>query len=185
MNGLRWLLAVNIFALASDGGEAGERMTESGDKIINVPGERPFDAVNIFGDLRKMDRLPDTEENKLWWERMVRGEVGKDRFFILCALNNGHWKSLIDIRTYLEFQFQQGYSAKKLYSMLVLMAGKPYQNMTPPSPKSKRWAPGEGWLEKNSVTEMTGVNTKWRIAPSVLPLLYFLLMGCPEDDSCQ
>ena len=185
MNRLPWLLAVNILALASVDGEAVERMSEGADKEINVPGERPFDAVNIFGDLRKFERLPDTGKNKLWWERMVRVEVGKDRFLILCALKDGNWKSLIDIRTYLEFQLEQGYPAKNLYRMLVLMAGKPYQKITRRNPKSPRWATGEGWLEKSPVGEMVGVNTKWRIAPSVLPLLYFLLMSCPEEERCN
>lgn len=185
MKRLPRFLAVCTLALASVGGEAGERTSDSGDEEINVPGERPFDAVNIFGDLRKFEQLPDAGKNKLWWERMVRGEVGKDRFFILCALKDGNWKSLIDIRTYLEFQLHQGYSAKNLYNMLVLMAGKPYQKVTPRNPNSPRWAPGEGWLEKNPVTEISGVNTQWRIAPSVLPLLYFLLMGCPEEERCE
>ena len=174
-----------LLPLLNSAVDSAEPKSEGSEGSINIPAERPFDAVNIFGDLRKLERLPDSEENKLWWERMVRGEVGKDRFFILCALKDGNWKSLIDIRTYLEFQFRQGYAAKKLYSMLVLMAGKPYEKITPRNPKSLRWTPGEGWLEKNPVAEMAGVNTKWRIAPSVFPLLYFLLMGCPEENRCE
>ena len=164
---------------------AAESQSADGEDGVDVRAERPFDAVNIFGTLRRLASIPDTDENKLWWERMVRGEVGKERFLILCSLKDGDWKSLIDIRTYLEFQLQQGYSAKKLYRMLVLMAGKPYQQAIRRNSVSPRWKAGEGWLEKNPGGEFTGVNTTWRIAPSVLPLLYFLLMSCSEENRCE
>ena len=102
MRGLPWVLAV-IFLAATAGG-AGQGKHGSGDGGIDVPAERPFDAVNMFGDLGRPARLPDTDENMLWWERMVRGQVGKDRFLILCALKDGDWKRMGDIGDYVEFQ---------------------------------------------------------------------------------
>ena len=183
-NSIRILIATFLFFVRSLSAVAGKNVEEEHQEV-NIPGERPFDGVNIFGDLRRMEELSDTHENKLWWERMARGEVGKDRFFILCALKDGDWKSLADIRTYLEFHLQEGYSAKRLYNMLVLMAGRRYPKMIPRKATSSRFVPGEGWLEKNPSGDYSLVNTGWRIAPSVLPLLYFLLMGGPQNDRCN
>ena len=178
-----WVLVVTFLAFPSVSGDAGKRKFENADNGPNVPGERPFDAVNIFGDLRNLERLPDTEENKLWWERMVRGEVGRDRFLILCALKSGNWRKLGEIRDYVEFQIRESYSLVKFHKMLVLMSGRPnfpYANRT-----TKKLKTGEGWLEKNREADFGGLDSQWRIAPSVLPLLYFLLMGCPEDARCN
>ena len=164
-------------------GEAKEPTLEGDGENINVGGERPFDEVNIFGDFGKSVQLPDEPENKIWWERMVRGEVGKDRFLILCALKGGDWKRLVDIRDYVEFQIRENYGARNMHKMLVLMAGKPNLAYTPSHPE--RVKVGEGWLEKNVETDFGGIESEWRIAPSVLPLIYFLLMGCPVDDRCK
>ena len=145
----------------------------------SIPAERPFDAVNIFGDLGRSVRLPGTEENKVWWERMVRGEVGKDRFLILCALKNGNWKRLGDIRDFIEFQIHETYRSTWVQEMLVLMSGKWIVTHPKFRPKDENY--GEGWLEKSREAMSWGIDSEWRIEPSVLPLLYFLLMGCPED----
>ena len=67
--------------------------------------------------------------------------------------------------------------------MLVLMAGRPNVWYKPRNPENLKV--GEGWLEKNREADFTGIDSEWRIAPSVLPLLYFLLMGCPEDNRCE
>ena len=64
--------------------------------------------------------------------------------------------------------------------MLVLMAGKPIRRYTSNDPNSQRGRPGEGWLEKKNGTDYVFTQTKWRIEPSVLPLLYFLLMSSPR-----
>ena len=182
---LPWILIAVLLAVPSFGGHADERKSEGGSNEINVPAERPFDAVNIFGDLGKIFRLPNTEENKVWWERLVRGEVGKDRFLILCALKDGNWKFLSDIRDFLDVQMPGVYSMLRLNKMLVLMGGRPAIKHTSRDPKSSWGKTGEGWLEKNRVAEYRGLHSKWRIEPSVYPLLHFLLMGCPVDDSCQ
>ena len=180
---LRWVLAGILLAVPNAGGKATEHSPTGNDEEITVPGERPFDAVNIFGDLGKSFQLPDNHENKLWWERMVRGGVGRDRFLILCALRDGHWRNLGDIRDYVEFQMRESYTWKKLHSMLVLMAGRP--NFWYVNRSTKTFKTGEGWLEKNQQADFGGLGSQWRIAPSVLPLLYFLLMGCPTDDRCR
>ena len=185
MHKLLWLLIAMLLALPAADGEAKKPKFEGDGGNINVPGERPFDAVNIFGDLGKIFRLPNTDENKIWWERMVRGEVGKDRFLILCALKDGNWKNLGDIRNYLEFKFQGTYAWRNLRKMLVLMAGRPGHKYTPRDPKSQLGKVGEGWLEKNPRAAVGGIDSEWRIEPSVYPLLYFLLMSCPENDRCE
>ena len=185
MHKLLWLFVATLLALPSFGGEAKKPKSEGDGGHINVPGERPFDEVNIFGDLGTIFRLPNTEENKIWWERIIRGEVGKDRFLILCALKDGNWKSLGDIRTYLDFKFPGAYSVVKLRDMLVLMAGRLRVKYTLRDPKSQQGKVGEGWLEKNRQAEWSGIESEWRIEPSVYPLLYFLLMSCPEDDRCE
>ncbi len=182
---LFWLFVATLVALPSFYGEARKRKVESGEGKVDVGAERPFDAVNIFGDFGGNVTLPNTEENKLWWERMVRGEVGKDRFLILCALKDGNWKSLGDIRTYLEFKIQENYSSRMLHMMLPLMAGRHRIMPTLKDPKSHQIEVGEGWLEKNPHAEWSGIESEWRIEPSVYPLLYFLLMSCPADDRCE
>ena len=179
MRGLPWVLVV-IF-LAAPGSGAGQGKHGSGDGGIDVPAERPFDAVNMFGDFGRPLRLPNTDENILWWERMLRGQVGKDRFLVLCALKDGDWKRMGDIRDYVEFQKGEIYAAKKLHRMLVLMAGRPSASSVGRNPDTART--GEGWLERKP-RGITSPDSLWRIEPSVHPLLYFLLMGCPEDNRC-
>ena len=112
---------------------------------------------------------------------MVRGQVGKDRFLILCALKDANWNTMGDIRDYVEFQTGEIYGAKKLYRMLMLMAGIPSIRSVGPRPDTART--GEGWLERKP-GGITSPDSLWRIEPSVHPLLYFLLMGCPEDNRC-
>ena len=185
MHKLLWLFFAALLALPAPDGEAKKPKSEGDGGNINVPGERPFDAVNIFGDFGRNVRLPNTLENKIWWGRMVRGEVGKDRFLILCALKDGNWKNLGDIRTYIEFKIQGNYSAIILGDMLGLMASRPKISYTPRGRKSQQGKIGEGWLEKNPHAEMSGISTEWRIEPSVYPLLYFLLMSCPGNDRCE
>lgn len=183
---MHWLPMVMVGLLLvypSVCGKTAEPTPKSNDEETNVPSERSFDDVNIFGDLGKSIRLSNTDERILWWERMVRGEVGRDRFFILCALRDGSWKNFVDIRDYVEFQTGEIFGAKKMHNMLVLMAGMPnfwYARRHPETVKS-----GEGWLEKNPEASFWGNETEWRIAPSVLPLLYFLLIGCPDDNRCK
>ena len=147
-----------------------------------IPAERPFDAVNIFGDFGRSARLPGADQNKVWWERMVRGDVGKDRFLILCALKDGNWKRLGDIRDFVEFQIGYIYPIERLEAMIHLMSE--VYRIRLPGGKLQRTA-GEGWLEKNLDAAFSGIDSKWRIEPSVLPLLYFLLMGCAEENRCK
>ena len=183
MHRIYWGLFVFYFAFSSVGSVAVEKKVETTDEKVFVPAERPFDAVNMFGDFSKSVRLPDTDENKLWWERMIRGNVGKDRFLILCALKDGNWKKLGDIRDSIEFQSRETYPAAKLQDMLMLMGGK--QRARYNDHHFKRVDAGEGWLERNRKAIYAGIDSEWRIEPSLLPLLYFLLMGCPESDRCQ
>ena len=171
-----------LIVLPTVSGDAGKRKTQSGKEEINVPAERPFDAVSIFGDLGRSIQLPGLVENKVWWERMARGEVGRDRFLVLCALKDGNWKRLGDIRDFVEFQIGKIYPADDLQTLLFLMSGR--QRVPSSSGKWKRSA-GEGWLERNRETSFAGIDSQWRIEPSVFPLLYFLLMGCPEEDRCR
>ena len=180
MRGLPWVLVAIFLAAPGIASGAGQGKHGRGDGGIDVPAERPFDAVNMFGDFGRSLRLPNADENMLWWERMVRGQVGKDRFLILCALKGGEWKRLGDIGDYVEFQTGEIYGSKKLQWMLVLMAGIPgiWPAGRPDAPRT-----GEGWLEKKP-GGITGPDSLWRIEPSVYPLLYFLLMGCPEDNRC-
>ena len=186
------LVATLVFCPAFNS-EAKERKAASDGGDVNIGAERPFDAVNIFGDFGKKFLLPNADENKIWWERMVRGEVGKDRFLILCALKDGNWENLGDIRTYLEFKIQETYSVKRLAKMLVLMngkhrgakAGRPRIKNIQGKSGSQDGSLGEGWLEKDTGAGPWGIDSQWRIEPSVYPLLYFLLMGCPGDDRCE
>ena len=108
--------------------------------------------------------------------------MGKDRFLILCALKDGNWNSLGDIRTSVEFQSRESYPTDRLQKMLVLMSMLPSDRH--PYRHRKDLPAGEGWLEKNPEASLNGITTEWRIAPSVLPLLYFLLMSCQNDDRC-
>ena len=114
---------------------------------------------------------------------MIRGEVGNDRFLILCALKDENWKRLGDIGDYVEFQTRDIYGSIRLHKMLVLMAGRP--NVLQPNRHPKQLKFGEGWLEKKRATDPSGISSDWRIAPSVLPLLSLLLMGCSEDNRCE
>ncbi len=185
MDKLRWVVITILLAVPNLGVAASEGKPAGKNGEINVPAERPFDAVNIFGDLGTIFRPPNTEENKVWWERLLRGEVGRDRFLILCALKNGNWNTLGDIRNFLDVHMSGIYSANRLNNMLTLMDGRPAIKHTSRDPKSNWGKTGEGWLEKNREAEYRGVNSKWRIEPSVFPLLYFLLMGCPVEDRCE
>ena len=164
------------------GGNIDARESTLAKESIFVPGERPFDAVNIFGDFGRSVRSPDDHKAKLWWERMARGEVGRDRFLILCALKDGGWKKLANIRDFIEFQTHENFSADKLQAVLFLMAVKRRVWQA-----NSTWTmkPGEGWLERNRQANFSGIESEWRIEPSVLPLLYFLLMSCPEENRCQ
>ena len=179
-----WLRTfVAVFLVFQDyPAEAGDGYPDYGDEEIIVPGERPFDEVNIFGNLGRIFRLPDTEENKIWWERMVRGQVGQDRFLILCALKDGNWKKLSDIRNFIEFQTREINPGDQLHKLLLLMAGRK-RAYTPSG--AWRLNAGEGWLERNLQANYSGNDSEWCIEPSVLPLLYFLLMGCPEENRCE
>ena len=183
---IRKLLSVmTAMVFAFPNAESGAKKPDSqkgGDKI-NVGGDRPFDAVSIFGDLGDPIELLGTRENKTWWERLIRGDVGKDRFLILCALKDGNWKILGDIRDYVEFQTRKTYPAIRMQGMLIQMSGPPILGR--PGRHSKNMNTGEGWVERNSDVVSSGIESEWRIAPNVYPLLYFLLMNCPEDDRCR
>ena len=87
MHKLLWLFVTILLALPSFDGEAKKRKVGSDNGNVNIGAERPFDAVNIFSDFGRDLGSANTEENelKLWWERMIGGEVGKDRFLILCG----------------------------------------------------------------------------------------------------
>ena len=185
MRRLPWVLISVVLAFPVLGGEVGNQEFERSWGVVNVPTERSSDAINIFGDLGKIFRRPNTSEIKFWWDRMVSGEVGWDRFLVLCALKDGNWKSLGDIRGYLDIHRPGIYSVVRLNKFVILMAGKPIIENTPRHRNSPKGHPGEGWLEKNRNAEYRGVNSKWRIEPSVLPMLFFLLLGCPEDNSCR
>jgi hypothetical protein len=149
--------------------------------LVNPDGSlpRPFDSINLFedmGDLGRNITLKNPDENKIWFDRMLRGEVGRDRFFILCALKDGQYHEMDDVRNFMDFKMPGEYTVKTVYKKLILMAGRSRYN-----------PPGEGWLEKGSmygVGESTGIHSVWRIEPSVLPMLYFLLITCPEDERC-
>ena len=159
-----------------------EKLYNNGDLMTldddgNFP--RPLDAINIFEDMGNLGRdvvLNDPNENKVWFDRMIRGEVGRDRYFILCALKDGEYHEMNEVRNFVDFKLPGEYRVKSLYKKLILMASRSRYN-----------PPGEGWLEKGSmygIGESTGIHSMWRIEPSVLPMLYFLLITCPEDDSC-
>lgn len=136
-------------------------------------------------DLFTGERFKGLGEKKLWWERMVRGEVGKHRFYILCALKNGEWTRLDDVRNYIDFKstVPGTYSTASLMTMFEFMRAQRVPKTPYYKPKLK--TNGEGWLQKSHDTEPYGVNTKWRIHPEVLPFLYLLLLGCPDDNTCE
>ena len=58
-----WVLVVIFLAVPGSG--AGQGKHGVGDGGIDVPAERPFDAVNMFGDFGRPVRLPNTDENML------------------------------------------------------------------------------------------------------------------------
>ena len=93
-----------LFVFLSFDGVAKNLKFEDSDGKKFVGGERPFDAVNIFGDLGSSIHIPDTWKNKIWWERIIRGKVGKDRFLILCALKDGAGKNWEIFETTLSFR---------------------------------------------------------------------------------
>lgn len=141
------------------------------------------DTVDIIGDLRNLFRFSDQTVSKKWWERMMLGQVGKDRFLVLCALKDGNWKNLAEIRDFIEFNILENYPIKKLHQLQVKMGGiavAPNDNRM-----SRTLRFGEGWLERNPNAPSKGPDSVWRISPSVLPLLHFLLMGCPEENRCE
>ena len=176
------LLATILVGLTGASVDAKEPKPE-GRERFNFGTERPLDAAKIFGDFGSSIELPEFEENLVWWERMLRGNVGKDRYLILCALSDGNWKALGDIRDYIEFQMRKTYSATKAQAMLILMSGGPNDLKSNHYPKRQQY--GEGWLERNRKANPTGLEAEWRIEPSVLPLLYVLLMNCPQDNRCE
>ena len=176
------LLAVLVVFPILDG-EAETRRFNSSDGKLHVPGEHSVGAIEIFGDLGKSFRLPGNPEKKLWWERLARGEVGRDRFLILCALRDGKYKRLADIRDYVEFRIRETFPAMELEGLLIHMAGRMFSWEDNRSAKKMR--SGEGWLQRNSEATPIGIDSQWRIAPNVLPLLHFLLATCVEDDRCQ
>ncbi len=77
MHKLLWLLIAILLALPAAEGEAKKPKSDGDGGNINVPGERPFDEVNIFGDLGKIFRLPNTDENKIWWDAWYAGRSEK------------------------------------------------------------------------------------------------------------
>ncbi len=176
------LLATVLFALTGTSVDAKEPKTK-GIERFNFGAERPFDAAKIFGDFGSSIELPESEENLLWWERMLRGKVGRDRYLVLCALSDGNWKALGDIRDYVEFQMRKTFSADKAQAILILMSGGPNDLKSNHYPKRQQY--GEGWLERNREANPSGLEAQWRIEPSVLPLLYLLLMNCPQDNRCE
>ena len=105
-------------------------------------GERPFDAVPSSVPGEKYLDCRATLENKVG---TPRGEVGKDRFLILCALKDGR-KSLRDILShFIEFKMRDNYPVDDLQAMLLL--GRPTEGL-----EEKRHLEaecGEGWLERN------------------------------------
>ena len=183
MNKLLSVFIAMLIALPCADSDANEPKSGDGAGRFNFGADGPFDKVNIFGDFGRSLQLPESEENRLWWERMLRGEVGKDRYLVLCALSNGNWKALGDIRDYVEFQERKTNSAAKLQAMLILMSGGPNDLKLNRYPNRQKFA--EGWLERNRKANPTGLDAEWRIEPSILPLLYLLLRDCPVDDRCE
>ena len=143
-----------------------------------------LNADNLI-DLFTGKRFKDLGEKKFWYERMIRGEVGKHRFYILCALKDGEWTRLDDVRNYIDFKstVPGTYSTASLMQMFEFMRAQRVPKTPYYKPKLK--TDGEGWLQKSRDTEPYGVNTKWRIHPDVLRFLYLLLLGCPEDNKCE
>ena len=176
-------LLVILVVIPSLDGEAGTRKFDGRDGNPKTHGESSLSEIRIFGDLGKSFRMPGTWQKKLWWERMAHGEVGRERFLILCALKDGEYKKLADIRDYVEFRMRETFPAGEPEDLLILMAGSMLSwadFLT-----EKKLKSGERWLERSHEGTPIGLDSQWRIAPSVLPLLYFLLAGCPEDDRCK
>ena len=107
-----WVIHILLIALYCNEVSAKTQKPKGNSNNEFIPAERPLDAESIFDDFGRSPRLPDSEEKKLWWERMIRGNVGKDRFLILCALKDGNWKRLGDIRDFVEFQIGNIYLSK-------------------------------------------------------------------------
>ena len=179
-----WLLATVFFALSGISVCAKEPKPE-GVARFNFGAERPFDATKIFGDFGSSVELTESEENLLWWERMLRGKVGRDRYLVLCALSDGNWKMLGDIRDFIEFRTRKTYPAERAQFLLNLMSGGPNDLKSNPYPKRAKKIFEEGWLERNRNANPKGLDAEWRIEPSVLPLLFLLLMNCPPDNRCE
>ena len=177
------LLAIFLIALTGASVDAKELSSKSDGRKIDIARERHFDESIKFGDSKKHLELPNPEENKEWWQRMLGGEVGKDRFLILCALKEGNWKKLGDIRDFIEFQDQKNLRAPKLQEMLIRMAGR--QLAWSKYREGMNLKVGEGWLEKSPEAMSWGIESEWRIPTNVLPFLQILLMGCPSDNRCK
>ena len=54
------VLVASLLVFARSGSIADMQELEEGPGTINVPGEHPFDAINIFGDFAKSLHLQDT-----------------------------------------------------------------------------------------------------------------------------
>ena len=185
---LRYLTIWVVFILTefpSTNTSAEEIKPELENEIAITTEEQTSRGNSVFGELDRIFSLPNTDENKAWWKRMMLGQVGKNRFHVLCALKDGNWHSLGDIRNYLDYQLPGTFTMYRLHKMLVLMAGQPAVRHTPSDPKSSRGKPGEGWLEKNPSAAWAGLDSMWRIDPKVMPLLNLLLTGCPENSTCE
>ena len=177
------LFASILFSLTGTFVGAKELRAESDGRNINNTRDSEFDEPNDSGDVSGNLEIPNAEENKEWWQRMLRGEVGKDRFLILCALKDGNWKKLGDIRDFIEFQDHKNLRAPKLQEMLIRMAGR--QLAWSSYRAGMKLKVGEGWLEKNPAAMSWGIESEWRIPTNVLPFLNILLMGCPNDNRCE
>jgi hypothetical protein len=167
------ILTVTILILSSNNINAKE---DQSNLIFNADG-----IIKLF----EKNHLKNIEKRKIWWERMVRGEVGKHRFYILCSMKDGEWKRLDDVRNYIDFKstIPGVYTTASLMTVFELMRAQRVPKTPYYKPKLK--TEGEGWIQKSRDTEPYGVNTKWRIHPDVLPFLYLLLLSCPEDNSCE
>ena len=178
MRKICWLITACIVAFSGFASKADEQIWNRHNNSV-AEDERNTGAENPLRDIGKEIGLPYKMKKKNWWERMVQGQVGKDRFLILCALKDGNWKKLQEIRDYIEFQIRRNYTPITLRELLVLMAGKP-----PVHSRRRIQDAGEGWLEKNPRADGVGIHSEWRINQSVYPYLSILLMGCPEDNRC-
>ena len=177
------LFAMFLLALTSASVDAKQLNAEGDGRKFNITNERHLDESNQFVDPSKYFGLTNPENNKEWWQRLLSGEVGKDRFLILCALKDGNWKRLGDIRDFIEFQDRKNLRAPKLQEMLIRMAGR--QLAWSKYREGMKLKVGEGWLEKSPDAMSWGIESEWRIPTNVLPFLQILLMGCPSDNRCE